>query len=126
MKEQTILIVDDVRVNQRIIEHFLKPLGECRLAFASNGREAIIQFIKESVSLILMDMEMPVIDGYKATQAIRKLGNGATIPIIAMTAHTGEAEIAKCKASGCTAHLPKPVTKEDLLKMVRQNLASVA
>jgi PAS domain S-box-containing protein len=113
-----ILVVDDRREGRMLIE---KYLGEdLRVVSASNGAEAVEEFKKHPFSLILMDMEMPVMDGYSATRAIRKLDGGRDIPIIAMTAHEGAEEIRRCKEAGCTDYLGKPVRRQALLDIVQR------
>ncbi|MBI4843770.1 MAG: response regulator [Nitrospirae bacterium] len=119
-----ILVVDDRGENRKLIEAYLK--GEkCRTLPASGGKEAIEIFKRRRISLILMDMEMPGMDGYGAARAIRGLEGGEGIPIIAVTAHDGTEEIRKCLDAGCSAHLAKPVRREALLKVIREYLGGV-
>ncbi|MDO8281640.1 MAG: response regulator [Thermodesulfovibrionia bacterium] len=116
-----ILVVDDIKDNRSLIENYLK--GEnCRLISASNGKEAVDIFKKQRVSLILMDMEMPEMDGYAATSNIRGLEGGANLPIVAMTAHDGTGEVRKCLQAGCTSHLAKPIRKAALLQAIQEYL----
>lgn len=111
----TVLIVDDREDSRQLLEYFLKD-APWRVVFAKNGVEAIAVFKREDrISLILMDMEMPVMDGYTAARTIASLMGQNTLPIIAMTAHEGEAEMAKCRKAGCTGHIGKPITREGLL-----------
>ena len=104
-----ILIVDDIEDNRELISKHLLKETKYRVAFAANGIEAIAVFKRQMISLILMDMEMPVMDGYTAARIIRKLDGGQMIPIIAMTAHEGTEEIRKCKDAGCTDYVSKPM-----------------
>ena len=121
-----VLIVDDMQDSRRLLEHFLED-APWRAVFAKNGVEAIAAFKREEgISLILMDMEMPVMDGYTAARTIASLMGQNTIPIIAMTAHEGEAEIAKCRKAGCTGHISKPVTRERLLHTLSTHLQASA
>jgi CheY-like chemotaxis protein/signal transduction histidine kinase len=119
----TILVVDDLVDNRKLIENYLKKEdGSYKVIFVQNGQEAVDVVRKERVSLILMDMEMPVMDGYSAARAIRKLGNGTNVPIIAMTAHQGSSEVNKCLSAGCTAYIAKPIKRQNLVETLRQYL----
>lgn len=115
-----ILLVEDAEDNRLLVEHFLKS-NEYNLQIAENGKEAVDMYTGGSFDLILMDMQMPVMDGYEATRHIRSLekeeGRAAT-PIIAFTAHALKEEVEKCMDAGCTFHLAKPVKKKELLKTI--------
>jgi|GEM_PF-3593974 PAS domain S-box-containing protein len=113
-----ILVVDDRRDGRMLIERYLSG-GRYKVVSAGNGAEAVEEFKRQRPSLILMDMEMPVMDGYAATRAIRGLEGGEDIPIIAMTAHEGAEEIRRCKEAGCTDYLGKPIRRQALLDMVQ-------
>jgi PAS domain S-box-containing protein len=117
----TILVVDDSKDNSNLIKYYLEREDECKLIFAQNGQEALDVFQRHTISLILMDMEMPILDGYKATRAIRKLEKNTQIPIIALTAHQGRREINKCLEAGCTTYLSKPIKKQKLLRIIHQH-----
>ncbi len=117
-----ILVVDDSRDNLNLIRNYLIKEGGFRFIFARNGKEAVDVFSKRTISLILMDMEMPVMDGYEASTTIRKLENGKEVPIIALTAHTGSKELNKCLEAGCTAYLSKPIRKQKLIDMISHYL----
>lgn len=88
---------------------------------ASNGLEAVEKFEKENYDLILMDMQMPVMDGLTATKKIREIekvkGEG-NIPIIALTAYALEEQKRLCLEGGCSLHLGKPVKKDELLRAI--------
>ncbi|MGH1374576.1 MAG: response regulator [Cellvibrionaceae bacterium] len=107
-----ILLVDDHRVNQMVAEGMLKKIGY-RVAIASNGLEAVKMFKKGTASVVLMDCQMPEMDGFEATRQIRKLeeeaGGDSHIPIIAMTAHTDDGDQSLCFACGMDDYLAKPV-----------------
>jgi CheY-like chemotaxis protein len=122
--EGTILVVDDAAMSQQLIERLLtRHVG--RMIFASNGAEAVQIFMKEPVALILMDMEMPVMDGYTASRYIRSMPNGKDVPIIALTGHTGENEKAKCIQAGCSAFIAKPIQKTELLETTQKYLSAL-
>lgn len=118
-----ILIVDDMKESRLLLEHYLQESPYSFLS-AKNGIEAITAFKKDSrISLILMDMEMPVMDGYTAARTIRSLAIGKNnIPIIAMTAHEGEDEVQQCLRAGCTGYLSKPVTQQSVMRALAEHL----
>lgn len=117
-----ILVVDDSAENRALIKNFLKNEKSYRLIFAKNGKEGYDMFFGHTVSLILMDMEMPGMDGYSAVREIRSLPEGRGIPIIAITGHVGCQENKKCREAGCTDCLNKPFRKDELINTVRQYL----
>jgi PAS domain S-box-containing protein len=116
-----ILVADDLADNRKLIERYLMREAD-RLIFASNGKEAIEEFKSRRISLILMDMEMPVMDGYEATEIIRGLDGGKQVPIIAMTAHEGVQEVRRCLDAGCDDFLSKPIRKAELYETIRKHL----
>ncbi|TAN42888.1 MAG: response regulator [Nitrospirae bacterium] len=122
--QPVILVVDDIEESRRIIERLLLSMKKYRIATAANGVEAIRAVKDLAVSLILMDMEMPVMDGYTASRAIKNLGIGPAIPVIAMTAHEGESERQKCLKAGCADYLHKPVRRDRLFSIVKQYLGN--
>ncbi len=122
MKRPTILVVDDVEDNWKLIENHLRKIKGFDIVFARNGIEAIGMIRKLNISLILMDMEMPVMDGYTAARTIKGLKGADMIPVIAMTAHEGENEIRKCIKSGCNDYLSKPVKKDSLVNIINKYL----
>ncbi len=117
-----ILIVDDHADNRLLLQHYLKEIADCQLVFASNGQEAIHEFGRQSVALILMDVEMPEVDGLTAAQTIRQSVHGKRVPIIALTAHHETEKLKRCRDAGCTHILTKPIRKKELLQAVKQFL----
>jgi CheY-like chemotaxis protein/HPt (histidine-containing phosphotransfer) domain-containing protein len=119
-----ILVVEDIENNLKLIRAFLKDT--CwQLITAQNGLEALDYYQKESVDLILMDMQMPVMDGYTATTLIRQketCENLPRVPIVALTAHAFTEDVEKCLAIGCDAYLSKPIRKDKLLETIRNML----
>jgi PAS domain S-box-containing protein len=121
-RRSAILVADDSPEARDIVERFLMRDGAYRLTFACNGQEAVEAFSSQRVSLVLMDMEMPVLNGYEAARAIRETPRGAEIPIIAMTAHVGSREEKKCLDAGCTDTLRKPLSRNRLLQCTELHL----
>lgn len=119
-----ILLVEDTEDNRLLVEHFLSG-DSYNVHIAENGKEAVDMYKDRSFDLILMDMQMPVMDGYDATRKIRGLEKEEgrdTIPIIAFTAHALKEEVEKCINAGCTFHLAKPVRKKELLKIISSSV----
>ncbi|WP_422923015.1 ATP-binding protein [Singulisphaera sp. PoT] len=114
-----LLLVEDSRDNQRVVSYYLERLG-LEIEIAENGRAAVDMATSCHYDLILMDMQMPELDGYAATRLLRK--RGYSRPIVALTAHalTGDAE--KCYAAGCDDYLRKPVEWERLSATLRRHL----
>ncbi len=113
-----LLIVDDAKDNRVLLEHILKRTG-ATIEQAHDGQQAIdaINNAIENQSpfdLILMDMQMPVLDGYHATVELRE--QGITIPIIALTAHALDGDREHCIAAGCDEYMTKPINKDALIK----------
>lgn len=116
-----VLVVEDNRTNQVVVEGMLTMLG-CHVEIAENGQLAVQAYKRRGWDLILMDCNMPVMDGYQATAAIRTLEEGQTtrIPIIAMTANTQPSDVEKCLAVGMDDHLSKPLTLGSLTAKLRR------
>ena len=118
----TILVVDDSVENRDLIKHYLARESGCEVVYAQHGKEAIDCYTSRTISLVLMDMEMPVMDGYSAAKSIRQLGNGSAAPIIALTAHNDTAKHLACLEAGCAAVLTKPLRKQNLVNIVHEYL----
>ena len=115
-----ILLVEDAKENRIVVKAFLKKAPHA-IEVAENGRIGVDKFLSGEYDLILMDMRMPVMDGYTATGEIRKWEKEHKkdpIPIIALTAHALREDRQKCLDAGCTDYLPKPLKKQDLLDKV--------
>ena len=115
-----ILLAEDVEENQMVIEGFLRQ-SQFKLEIAENGAEAVEKFKNGSFDLVLMDIQMPVMDGYEATKTIRALETetGANpTPIVALTAHALQEEAQKIKDVGCNLHLTKPIRKARLIEVL--------
>jgi len=117
-----ILMVDDARDNLVLLEMFLRGT-EASLTVASNGIEALNLCEKELFDIILMDIQMPKMDGHEASGKIRSLG--IKTPIIALTAHASKVEYDKCLMAGCDDALIKPFSKNNLIKAIQHYLEIV-
>jgi signal transduction histidine kinase/CheY-like chemotaxis protein/ligand-binding sensor domain-containing protein len=116
----TILVVEDNRINQKVLSHQLINLGYS-IEVAENGAEAVAKVKTSRYDLIFMDVQMPVMDGFQATQEIRNLGeHSASIPIVAVTANAFQSEREKCFSSGMDDYLTKPVDKDRLKESLRR------
>ncbi len=117
-----ILLVEDAKENQIVVKAYLKKTPHA-IDISENGRVGVDRFVAGKYDLVVMDMQMPVMDGYTATREIRKWerenGMDAT-PIIALTAHALVDDRQKCLDAGCTDYLTKPLKKEDLLKKLSE------
>lgn len=117
-----ILLVEDSRINQAFVQEVLENMGG-RLIVTSNGKEAL-QALKSNpdISLVLMDCQMPVMDGFEATRKIMKLKKKnevrTSLPIIALTANAMEGDREKCIEAGMNDYISKPVRRKDLKKSV--------
>ncbi|HXV60999.1 MAG TPA: response regulator [Vicinamibacteria bacterium] len=116
------LVVDDSPENRLIVQRFLTLQGDYRILFAENGLEAFELFARHEVSIVLLDMEMPVVDGFETARNLRRSKNGASVPILAMTAHHDDSEVERCTEAGCTAVLQKPLDKTELNLAVARHL----
>ncbi|MFA6900914.1 MAG: response regulator [Desulfurivibrionaceae bacterium] len=118
-----ILVVDDDFVNRVLDEEMLKIAG-WRVSVAENGEQALALLKKEHIDLLLMDMQMPIMDGYTAMEKIREKEQqtGGHLPIIALTGFAFAEDRDKCLASGADDYLSKPFKPEELMATVRQHL----
>jgi CheY-like chemotaxis protein/HPt (histidine-containing phosphotransfer) domain-containing protein len=115
LTNKKILIVDDNDMNRLVASIILENYGT-QIFEAVNGSEAIEKVNSIKPDLVLMDLQMPVVNGFEATETIRK--QGSKIPIIALTANAIKGENDKCFVSGMNDYVPKPFKEEDLLKVI--------
>lgn len=115
-----ILIAEDNAVNQRLVVRLLQKRGH-RIEVAANGREALAAMEKKSFDVVLMDLQMPEMDGFEATAIIRERekGGGYHQPIIALTAHAMKGDREKCLVAGMDGYLTKPIRTEELDEVLK-------
>ncbi|OCX11629.1 hybrid sensor histidine kinase/response regulator [Pseudomonas graminis] len=114
-----ILLVEDNPVNQLVAKGMLGKLG-CDVVVSSNGAEALQQLEQDHFDLVLMDCNMPVMNGYDATRRIRENERWSGLPIIALTANAMPEEREHCKAAGMSDYLAKPFRREELMALLDQ------
>ncbi len=114
-----VLVAEDIPANQKVVSAILTKRGH-KVTIAHNGREAIDLREREKFDVILMDVQMPVLDGLQATKAIRGLETVDRVPIVAMTAHAMRGDREACLAAGMDAYVSKPLDAELLLRTVEQ------
>ncbi len=121
--DMRILVAEDNETNQEVILSMLQSFG-CRVTLCSNGKEAVEAATKNEYRLIFMDCQMPVMDGYQASNAIRRMeenkGRESHIPIIALTGNALEGDREKCLLAGMDEYLSKPFSLDDILEILER------
>jgi CheY-like chemotaxis protein len=118
-----ILVAEDNPINQRVAVRLLEKHGHT-VVLACNGREAVAAVEGGGIDLVLMDVEMPEMDGLAATAAIRAAEpDGERLPILALTALTVDGDRERCLAAGMDGYLTKPIRGEHLLRAVAEAVA---
>jgi signal transduction histidine kinase/CheY-like chemotaxis protein/HPt (histidine-containing phosphotransfer) domain-containing protein len=118
-----ILLVEDNSTNQQVASRLLAQYGH-RVTIAGDGAEALALLDREPVDLVLMDMQMPVLDGLSATRRLRARGDAiGRLPVIAMSANTFPEDVARCREAGMDAHVPKPFDPDQLVATIAAVLA---
>jgi len=125
LEGKRILIAEDIDINREIVSALLEDTGVI-IDFAVNGSEAVDRFLSAPVThdLILMDIQMPLMDGYEAARRIRASGHECAdkIPIIAMTANVFAEDVERCLAAGMNDHLGKPVNVDEVVQKLKEYL----
>ena len=117
-----ILLAEDNRINQRVAQRLLEKRGHT-VVLAESGTEALKAWQKQSFDLILMDVQMPEMDGFEATAKIRNQEKpGNHIPIIAMTAHALVGDRERCLAAGMDDYVSKPINSTDLFAAIDRTM----
>ena len=114
-----ILVAEDNLVNQKVVLKMLERLGY-RATVAANGKSAVNMFTESPFDIVFMDCQMPEMDGYQATAALRALDAGADVPIVAMTANAMVGDREECLAAGMSHYLPKPISARALVDVLEE------
>ena len=116
MEAKTILVVEDNEDTREILLYRLKSMGNYEVLLASNGKEALEIATQSRPDLIIMDLKMPVMDGWEATKALRQIDWGKDLPVIALTAQAMERDEEKALNAGCNDYIAKPIMDYTVLK----------
>jgi CheY-like chemotaxis protein len=119
LKDLRILVVDDSLDNQSLFGIYLSRAG-ASVTMADDGSQAVVLANKSAFDVVLMDIQMPNVDGYEATKILRE--SGFKMPIIALTAHAMDEEKKRVRLSGFSDFLSKPVRREALLAMILKHI----
>jgi CheY-like chemotaxis protein len=117
-----LLVVDDNAIAQQIVAHILSP-GPYDLTFASSGEQAVAAAAGQSFDLILMDLQMPRMDGYAATGAIRRLPGHENTPVLAISANCSDEHRELCHRHGMQGFVAKPIDRRALTEAIEAALA---
>ena len=120
-----ILVVEDQEDLRAILRDFLSASGYTVIE-AVDGAESVAKAASERPDLVLMDIQLPVLDGYDATRQIKALPGVGTIPIIAVSSFAMKGDEEKARASGCDDYVTKPYSPVDLLRLLRRYLGETA
>lgn len=122
LREKTLLIVDDIQVNRQVATLFLAPFCG-RILQAESGAEALALLEREAIDVVLMDVQMPIMDGFETTRRVRQLpGPAADVPIVALTAEAMEGDRERCLSAGMNDYAPKPLDVRTLLSAINRAL----
>ncbi len=122
--KKVLLVEDDEDNRDLVVFVFQRSKLDAQLIIAENGQEAIDKVFTEMPSLILMDMQMPVMDGWTAIPIIKQDARTAHIPIIAFTAQAKQEDKARTLQIGCVEHYTKPMDPEELIALVKKYLVT--
>jgi len=120
-ESKNILVVEDVDTNKIFFDAALRRT-KAKILWAKDGQEAINMFKDNKIDLVLMDLQLPVMDGYTATREIKKIN--PEVPVIAQTAHVMSGEREKCMEAGCNDYLAKPIRLQILIDTLSKYLNS--
>jgi two-component system, cell cycle response regulator DivK len=122
MMSKRILVVEDQEDNRRILWDLLTN-ADFEVAEAENGEAGLVAAADQHPDLILMDMQMPILDGYEATRRLKGDPALHAIPVIAVTSYASSSDVDKARAAGCDAFVSKPFSPRQLLAKVREYLS---
>ncbi|MGD9109976.1 MAG: response regulator [Phycisphaerales bacterium] len=114
-----VLVAEDTPTNQTLIRLLLEKLG-LEVTITQDGKEAVEAALSQDFDMVMMDIQMPVMNGHDATKKLRK--EGYTKPIVAVTAHAMKGDKEKCLASGCNDYLSKPINRKELVEIIGKYL----
>jgi len=114
-----ILFAEDYKHSQIIVTILLKKNGFENIAIVENGEKALKLAKKEKFDIILMDMQMPIMNGFEAIERIRKIQNYKDIPIISLTAFAMKGDREKCLDAGATDYIPKPIDSKEFIEKIK-------
>lgn len=125
MDGATILVVEDNPDNMYVVDHLLTRKGY-HVRQATRGEDALNKIRQERPALVLMDMQMPGMDGYSVVRELRQEPDLASLPIIAVTASSMPGDREQTLAAGCTDYMAKPINPRDLLQLVERYLGGAS
>jgi two-component system chemotaxis response regulator CheY len=120
-----ILVVDDSATMRQLIRFTLKRIPNANVIEATDGVDALQKMSSDKVDIILVDINMPVMDGFKLVSVVRKDSKYKDIPIIMITTEGAEEEIQKALSLGANAYLTKPLKPQELIQLVNSNIAGL-
>jgi signal transduction histidine kinase/ActR/RegA family two-component response regulator len=120
-----VLVAEDNPVNQLLMVRLLEKRG-FQVVVAGNGRAALSAISEQNFDIVLMDVQMPELDGLQATRTLREIerANGKNLPVVAMTAHAMQGDRDRCLAAGMTSYVSKPIRPEELFRVIDQVLTA--
>lgn len=116
MAAKKILVADDNEDTREILVHRIKSMGDYEILLATDGEEALEVASRSRPDLIIMDLKMPVLDGWEATKKLRQTDWGKDVPVIALTAQAMEKDEEKALKAGCNDYIAKPVMDYKVLR----------
>ena len=118
---KTVLIIEDNEKNLYLLKFLIEKLGH-RVVDARDGQSGVEQAVAEKPDVILMDIQLPIMDGYETTRHIRLIDEFKETPIIAITSYAMVGDREKTLAAGCTDYIEKPIQPEDFMKRIQTYL----
>ncbi len=114
-----VLVAEDNVINQQVAQEYLERVG-LRVTIVENGRQAVQEAAMKAFDLVLMDVQMPVVDGLQATREIRRNPSLQELPILALTANVLQEDVEKCLAAGMNGHVAKPIKRDEMIAILLQ------
>jgi PAS domain S-box-containing protein len=127
LRAVAVLVVEDEQVHRELVAHLLRQRGH-HVITARNGKEALVELTRSAVQIVLMDLQMPEMDGLQLAGAIRawERGNGGHLPLVAMTASVMSRDLEQCQSAGIDETLIKPIARDRLYRMVESLAADTS